>query len=93
MAELDTALVNLDADISTLGFPKEDTVEWWRLRALSTGASLLRTIQSRNLTAVQADTFRKGVRVGMMRSDTADVIEVAQAAEQAAIAKPAQVVP
>lgn len=80
--ELDQAITTLDGEIGALGFPKEDTIAWWRLRALSTGLSLLRTMQQRNLTNIEADRFRKGVRSGLMKTDTPDVIEMA------AVAKP-----
>lgn len=93
MSEIDTAITQLDAEVAAIGFPKEDTVEWWILRAKSTGASLLRAMQQRSLTNLEADQFRRGVRIGMMKSDTPDVIEVAIAADQAALAKPVQVTP
>lgn len=80
VSELDIAITQLDMEVSSFGFPKEDTVEWWLLRAKATGLSLLRAMQAKGLTSLEADTFRKGVRVGMMKSDVAYVIEVAQVA-------------
>lgn len=81
VTELDTAIVRLNAEIDTLGFPSENTAEWWTLRAKSTGASLLRAIQQKGLTTLEADQFRRGIRISFMKSDVADVIEVAQAAD------------
>lgn len=84
MAEIDTAISKLDAEIALLGFPKEETVEWWVLRAKVTGASLLRAMQAKGLTTLEADQFRRGVRVGMMKLDVVDVIEMAAPAVQMA---------
>lgn len=80
MSEIDTAIAKLDAEIAALGFPAENTAEWWTLRAKSTGVSLLRAIQAKSLTTLEADQFRKGVRIAIMKSPTQDVIEVAKAA-------------
>lgn len=84
MTELDTALTSLNAEIDAIGFPAENTAEWWTLRAKSTGASLLRAIQQKGLTTLEADQFRRGVRIGFMKSDVADVIEVAAIADRVA---------
>lgn len=63
--ELDKAIEQCQADVDILLTPKEDTVEWWLLRARSTGLSLLKTMQQQGFTPLQADTFRKVIRTNI----------------------------
>lgn len=76
---IEDAIAVLEVEVAGLQGSKEDTREWWLLRARATGLSLLRKIKQERLTLVQAEVFRKGVRKGLMQASGDDPIPVPEA--------------
>lgn len=63
MSNLKTALAQLDAEIETIRSPQEGSVAWFRLRALSTAASMLRAADVRSFEDPQTfETYRRKCR-------------------------------
>lgn len=67
MTDLDSAILLLEGELDKLGLPKKDTVDWWVLRAKSTGLTLLRTMRAKNLFEPEAaEVFRRGLRMELV---------------------------
>lgn len=64
---LDDAIAVMEGEITALGTPREDTREWWLLRARSTGLSMLKMFKLNGVTTVQAEVMRRGVRRSFMK--------------------------
>lgn len=63
LAAIDTLVAAVDAGMTAK--PKEGTTAWWLLRCNSTSLSMLRAIKARELSIVQAEEFRKRLRLYM----------------------------
>lgn len=61
--QLDSAIGALEAELLSLGSPKEGDALWFTQQAKSLGLSLLRTLRQHNITdAAMANRFRQELR-------------------------------
>ena len=67
-----SAIQLLQEEMDALGTPKEDTREWWILRARALGLSLLKAIELGGLTTIQAEAFRKVLKKELTRPNVAE---------------------
>lgn len=71
---IELAIALLEDEIQALGKPREGTSQWFLLRGMSHGLSLLKAMLAKGFHSdpLAAETFRKSLRVEIMQATSSD---------------------